>query len=155
MHNFVQHLPDYDLTRGMPQCYRSIAQLLRQLSLSCSQLEIIGKQDVPDNVLALVQEMSASVSSLNEIIHVQCMQVNLQLNLIHFRATQDFNRSVEVERKDALQKQKTRAPAQKQSPVATKKEVGFARSKEEYVEAFDESEHFPSTLALPCSYNKM
>ena len=58
LQTFVSHLPDYDLSVGMPRCYAEIAQLLKQLSISCSQLEVTVSQDVPDNVMRLIQDMT-------------------------------------------------------------------------------------------------
>ncbi len=56
LQTFVQHLPDCRLELGLPRGYHDLAELLRQLSLCCAQLEVAGETAVPESVLHLMKD---------------------------------------------------------------------------------------------------
>ncbi len=55
---FVTQLEDHDWSTGLPRTHQELTLLVRQLALSCAQLEVATGQDVvPDAVVNLIRDM--------------------------------------------------------------------------------------------------
>lgn len=66
LQSFVQHLPDQDISHGMPKVYQELALLIRQLSLCCAELEVGGETGVPESVVSILQQATNFSDSMAE-----------------------------------------------------------------------------------------